>query len=273
MYSVPLDRQRPGAVLLLIDQSTSMEDPYGGGDVSKAEELARAVNRLIRNLVIRCEQGNEIRDYYQLGIIGYGDRTARSAFGGQLAGHHLLPISTVASYPLRLEQESMPDRPDLFIERPVWVEPHALGGTPMTAAMDLAGSILVDWVNQHKDSFPPIVVNISDGEATDADPRPMASQLKGLHTGDGNLLLFNVHISDARGEPVSYPASRAGLPDRFAETLFEMSSELTPYMRSVGAEMGHALGDGSRGFMFNANAAQLGEFLDIGTRVSHYPDR
>ena len=72
MYTQPIDRNHPGCILFLLDQSASMEEPFSGTGRSKAAELAKAVNRLIRNLVLQCQRGNEVRNYYEIGIVGYG---------------------------------------------------------------------------------------------------------------------------------------------------------------------------------------------------------
>ncbi|MEM9653984.1 MAG: vWA domain-containing protein, partial [Actinomycetota bacterium] len=233
-YTVPINRAHPGLIMLLLDQSDSMNDDYGAGTGTKAQTLARLVNRLIRNLVLQCERGDELRHYYDVGVIGYGGTEARSAFGGELAGQFVVPIATVANYPLSMELEALPERPDVMLERPIWIESVGSGGTPMTEAINLAGGILVDWANENLDSFPPLVINITDGMATDGDPRQIAEQLREIHTNDGNLLFFNVHISEAGGTACEFPATSNGLPDRYAEVLFGMSSELTPYMRTVG---------------------------------------
>lgn len=272
MYTQPIDRSNPGCIMFLVDRSTSMEDPLGSGTTSKADSLAQAVNRLVRNLVLQCQRGEEIRDYYHLGLIGYG-ATVGSIFGGNLTGHNLVPISSVADHPLRLVRETLPGSPDVALDMPIWLEPVANGGTPMMKAMDTAGAIVVDWANEHYDSFPPIVVNVSDGAATDADPRPMAEQLRSVRTKDGPLLLFNVNLSSSAGPSIQYPNSPRDLPDAYARTLFEMSSELTPYMLAVARGMGLVVGDGARGFVFNADSGSLSEFLDVGTRVSQVADR
>lgn len=272
MYSQPIDRHNPGCIVFAIDQSGSMDDPFGGTGDRKATALANAVNRLLRNLVLQCQRGEEVRDYYHVGVIGYG-RTVGPALGGSLQGQQLVPISLIADYPLRMATEALPGSPDVTIEQPEWIEPRADGGTPMTAAIDLVGSVVVEWANRNYDSFPPIVVNVSDGEATDGDPRSMAGQLRGIHTADGNLLLFNVNLSTEALLPIEYPNSPVGLPNAYASTLFEMSSELTPYMMAVARGMDLPVAEGARGFVFNADAAKLSEFLDVGTRVSQVADR
>lgn len=272
MYTQPIDRMHPGCIVLLVDQSGSMADPIAGLPSSKATVLAQTVNRLLRNLVLQCQRGEDIRDYYSVGIMGYG-ATVGSAFLGKLAGQHLVPISYVADFPALMTKDSLPGNPELSVDLPVWIEPVADGGTPMSKAIDMTGAMVVEWANDNPDSFPPIVINITDGEATDEDPRRLAAQLRGIHTRDGDLLMFNIHLSDTQAPVVEYPSSPIGLPDKFALTLFEMSSELTPYMVAVARGLGLQVTDGARGFAFNADAAKLSEFLDVGTRISQVPDR
>ena len=125
---------------------------------------------------------------------------------------------------------------------------HAVahGGTPMCAALKSAETILTDWVAQHADAFPPIVINITDGESTDGDPTAAALAIQNLATSDGNVLLFNVHLSSHRASPIEFPDGEDGLPDQYAKLLFGLSSLLPSYMQSVASDEGYRASDGSR---------------------------
>ena len=50
-----------------------------------------------------------------------------------------------------------------------WISPKAQGNTPMAKAFENAKRICSDWINwgNHFDCHPPIILNITDGEATD----------------------------------------------------------------------------------------------------------
>ena len=122
---------------------------------------------------------------------------------------------------------------------------------------------------RHPKGFPPIVINITDGEATDGDPVPEAKALASLGSDDGAALVFNIHLSSAAGNAIELPSSDEGLPDKFAKQLFEMSSSLTPFMVTRAKELGMPAGDGARGFVFNAQPMQVIQFLDIGTRPAN----
>jgi hypothetical protein len=276
-YSAEISRTNPSCLLFLIDQSGSMEDPFGGGDPSrkKADGVADAVNRLLQNLVIKCAKAEGVRDYYHVGVIGYGDNQVRPAFGGALAGQELVPISAAAAAPLRVEErvkkidDGAGGLVDQRVKFPVWFDPVAKGGTPMGGALARAATLLEGWLDAHPDCFPPIVINITDGEATDGDPSGPAATLRGLASSDGHVLLFNLHLSSQAAAPVEFPAGDAHLPDQFAKLLFGMSSPLPEYMRAVAAQEGYAVAGEARGFVFNADIVAVIRFLDIGTRPSN----
>jgi hypothetical protein len=90
-----------------------------------------------------------------------------------------------------------------------------------------------------------------------------------LATSDGNVLLFNIHISTNNSNPIEYPSSDLNLPDQFAKRLFEMSSLLPPHMQDIAKQEGIPISENSRGFAFNADMVSLIRFLDIGTRPSN----
>lgn len=275
MYTAEISRTNPSCLLFLIDQSGSMSDPVGGeAGRSKADRLADAINRLLYELIIRCtkNQSEGPRHYYDVGVIGYGSRVG-SALGGRLAGRDLVPIPEVADNPARVEdrQRKVEDGVGGLIEESVkfavWFDAVANGGTPMGQALRQVRTLLEPWVQSHAGSFPPIVINITDGEADDGDPRPLAEAVRALSTMDGNILLFNLHLSSHAGAPMLYPESEAGLPDKFAQQLFQMSSLLPPHIREAARSAGYAVGPQARGFVFNADIVEVIKFLDLGTRA------
>ena len=277
MYSAEISRKNPGCFIFLLDQSASMEDPFGGSsERRKADELATIINKLIHNLSIRCAKGDSIYDYFHVAVIGYGqDTVVKSAFDGPLTGKDLIPISELANNPLRIEDrvKKSDDGAGGLVEQsvkfPLWFEAKHAGGTPMSSAFKMAADIVQRWVAEHPKGFAPIVINITDGESTDGDPIPDARALGSLGTEDGATLLFNIHLSSSAGNPIELPASDEGLPDKFSKQLYEMSSALTPFMVSRAKELGMSAGDGARGFVFNAQPTQVIQFLDIGTRPAN----
>ena len=162
-FSAEISRTNPTCLLFLVDQSKSMDGPFGGQPgKKKSEGVADAINRLLQNLVLKCAKADGVRDYFHVGVIGYGaDVGPRLA--GTSADQPLVPISAVANNPMRLEQRQrmVDDGAGGLVEQtfrfPVWFEPTAGGKTPMNAALTLAKTILADFIATYPDCFPPLV--------------------------------------------------------------------------------------------------------------------
>jgi hypothetical protein len=273
-YTAEISRANPTCFLFLIDQSESMREAIGGGDVpmAKADAVADAVNRLLSELTIKCAKEEGVRDYFHVGVLGYGAKVG-PAFAGALAGHDLVPLSQVAAQPARLEERTRTTRNgsgDLTqqsVKFPTWFQPTAYGDTPMCAALTKAHDVVGKWLAEHPGSFPPIVLNITDGESTDGDPSEPAEALRELMSADGNALLFNLHVSSDMSDPIVFPNADRSLPDDYARLLFRMSSILPPSMRTAAMQQELALTEDARGFVFNADISAIVQFLDVGTQV------
>ncbi len=237
--------------------------------------VADAVNRLLNELVLTCSRNEEIWDYFHVGVIGYGgDETADrvgTAFGGALSQRDLVKIGEVANNPLRIDERTKKQDDgagglvDVKFKLPVWFEPTGMGGTPMCKALKKAHTLLDAWTREQMSSFPPIVINITDGESTDGDPVGAAENLSSLRTNDGSILLFNVHISSTKAPAISFPDSEAVLTDQYAKSLFRMSSSLTQSMQDMAKGLGLSISPSSRGFVFKADMVALVQALNIGT--------
>lgn len=272
MYTAEINRKQPGLLLLLIDQSFSMSEPWAGTDASKAQALADAVNNLLGNAVLLCNKGGQrVNEYFDIGIFGYG-----AAVGPVLHGTDVdtpvISVAQLAEDPLRVDVVSrrVPDGAGgvVSVEQhmPIWLDPASNGATPMVAALVSAEPVLRSWTHAHPTSFPPIVVNVTDGMSTDGDPRAVAERIRQFGTDDGKTLLFNLHLSGVNSATVQFPDSAERLTDPLARTLFDISSELPPALLEAAAGLHYPVRAGSRGFLFNAEATTVIDFLDIGTR-------
>jgi hypothetical protein len=279
-YSQEISRQNKACFLFLLDQSFSMVEPRGSSSYRKCDELAAAINGWLQNMAIRASGDEGIKDWMDVGVFGYrtdnrGNLIIEPALLGALAGKRLVSITEIGSQPARIDaknqwipSEETGEMIEVPCDVPIWVDPVAEGGTPMCNMLYMAHGILSDWIQQHPHSFPPIVVHISDGESQDGDPIAWAEAIRNLATGDGNVLLFNCHLSRTAADPFMFPASADGLPDDLAKVLFQMSSVLPePFHRHAAVE-GFRLEREARGMAFNANMVCLIQFLNMGTQVA-----
>lgn len=273
-YTAQITRAKPTLVVLLLDQSGSMADPFGGEqNVRKAEFVAGVVNHTLHDLVIRCTKTEEVRNYYYVSVVGYG-RNVGPAFAGALGGRTVVPVAEVADNPLRIETgyKRVPDGVggyvDMPVRYPVWIYPQADGGTPMCRALEATRGIISQWLAEHPHGFPPTVLHLTDGESSDGDPEELGRELMSLGTDDGQALLFNCHVSSSRQAKAEYPNADAQLPDGFARTLFEISSTLPENFLAAAQQLGVPAAEGSRGFVFNADPSSVVQFYEIGTSLT-----
>ncbi|MGL5893411.1 MAG: hypothetical protein ACRCZM_02195, partial [Bacteroidales bacterium] len=160
------------------------------------------------------------------------------------------------------------------VEKVQWVEArHDGGSTRMHLAFRRTRELLTEWMDKHgnQDCYPPTVIHITDGEYNGGTSREemiqLSNELKSMFTNDGNVLLFNVHVTPSSGEALSFPASRDEVSgNRYAATLFDMSS-LLPLRYNDAISTIHKDGvDKRRAAMaINADMSTLVQLMDIGT--------
>jgi len=285
-YSAQIMRQAPTAFLFLIDQSGSMDErtTYRGQSLSKAAAVAQIINQTLLELVLRCQKGDEIRHYYDIALIGYGgfsDDKADLLWSDAMKGKTFLSPAELASATVRVEeiptQRTIRGKVLSVTEkRPIWLNPVHRYRTPMRSAIKLAESLVQQWLatQDGKDVYPPTVINITDGVATDATTDELLAccdQLKSLHTTDGHVLLMNIHVSDEKGKTVLFPSKAAELgTDQYARLLYDMSSEMpAPYHADIAALFGLDQRTTYVGMCSNADMDVLVKFMNIGTPTQH----
>jgi hypothetical protein len=291
-YAKSAERANPACIVFLLDQSYSMNDPIGGAPKPKIDILAAGINRFIADLISLCEKGEPEgpRHYFDVGVIGYTtDRSdppnpiigpVLQGERGTLAGRGLVSVPELFEDPLAIEDREKKEVDDtgnvikVMVKFPVWYrkpDPSSMSGTPMCTAFEYVRAVVEPWCAAHPRSFPPVVIHLTDGEATDGDPEPAAEALKQLSTEDGQLLLFNCHISESLSQAVAFPSSELMLTDERAKVLFRMSSELPESVRLRAEVKQISCPPGARGMVFNADAAQMIQLIQMGTVGAQAP--
>ncbi len=280
-YSARITTKTPSAFVFLLDLSGSMEEKvsFNGETTTKATAVSRLINSLIAELIGHCKRETGYRDYLDIAVIGYGGERVRSLLPegathpvfrkpGELAHAKVDVVKT-------FRERTLPDNNKVIssMMQKEWIKPHAVGKTPMGSAFLETYRLLYDWTRRHAAAhcFPPVVINITDGEATDAEDHELlnaAEKIRDLSTGDGNVLLINVYIGqDSNRQAVLFPASSDQLPDTpYARLLFEMSSPMPAiYHEAIAGITGRPDTEGCRGMSYNASMADLVGLLNIGS--------
>lgn len=245
---------------------------FEGRTTTKAEALCNAVNELLEEIISRCKRERFVGDYFDVGIIGYSAHEARPLLGkGFMSVVDIDNMDTPVHH--RMISRSLPSGESFrtIIERREWISPEAKGRTPMASALRMAQRMCCSWCRRNPESFPPVVINISDGEATDAphsEILTLAESLKGIATNDGNLLLMNIHLAtgDHTSLPhICFPSESLSLPaNRHLELLYNTSSTLpTIYNQAIGRL--HSGEPPFRAICLNASITELVALLAIGS--------
>ena len=278
MYSQEITRRHRTAFIIALDQSTSMQEEvrFGRLKMSKAEAVAYTANILITELIDRSRRKDGVRNYYDIAVVGYSDDEVRmllseDGFVSVKSLAERIPEAVTISF-----EESMPDKTTALVKHHIhpWIEPEAEGNTPMYEALLRIREMVEEWCEQeqNRQSFPPIVFNITDGEASDCDDNELryaADMLRRTGTEDGQTLLINIHLSTDLSLPsMIFPMAEELLSaNRYARLLAECSS-LMP--ESFNAEIGELKISAStppyRGMGYNASVIELLSIINIGSR-------
>ena len=278
-YTAQITRNTPTAFIFMIDQSISMSRKlnFKGEYISLAEAVARIVNNQINELVYRCIKTTEVRHYYDIAIIGYGHEVY-SGWNGVLAGRDFVSPEDLKNNPFKkiiVKEEKRTRKGTMIkeIEKVQWLEARCDGKwTHVHQAFDKAKALLDKWMKEHhdKDCYPPTIINITDGQFNHA-PREQivqqANELKAMFTNDGNVLLWNIHITPNNLEQVLLPIGKEELKgDKYSELLYDMSSLLpTRYNQPISDIRGDSVDARHVAMATNTDMSTLIQLMDIGT--------
>ena len=280
MYDQSITRNHRTAFIILIDGSGSMEAPisFRGRNCSKAEAVATITNELLFELIERARRHDWVRDYYDIALLRYsGEDEVRSLLDEKYVFHSVVDLAdrkpriAISHVECRQPNGSIGLRE---VHEPRWIEPYAAGHTPMIEALRIARDLVAGWMarEEHADSFPPIIFNITDGTATDGSPTELMGvcrRIQQLGTTNGRVLLMQLHIGDeAEPQSLFFPSESDFLKeDADASLLYDCASQMPPcFNEAIQAIKGAGAQPPFRGMGYNTSASELVMMLDIGSR-------
>lgn len=290
MYQASVSSKNPMLLVVLLDSSASMGDPIiqfenGEDPISKFDVASEMLNDFLYNAVDKCVVGDIFRKYVDFAILAYNDNVFSPIKGVSLS-EYPISVNKLGDEKHILKVIDVGDESYDGISSPIkWIsDDKVYGATSMWEAFRKAKEIISNWVEYHPDSHPPILINISDGMATDVEIierlnnewisdfdglMKTCEEIKKLGTNDGNTLIANAHISDSEINEIKYPSSVEvieNLRDEFAPALFSMSSKIPPAWVERGEKYGISdLTNESRLYVYNADMSTLVKFFKFGT--------
>lgn len=242
----------PGLLVLLVDQSASMGLPLhsrkdSGDDDATVGAVARTridvlndgVEELLDELFMQCTKPDGVRDRFRIAMFAYDSEVL------DLLGNGAAPLSEVI------------DRGS-----PEFV---AQGNTDTAAGLRKVVTLLEQEIAGMGPYHPaPVVCHITDGCFNlGGSPEPLAEQIRGMSTPDGNVLLYNIYIGDELDEANIGPlrqwtgiVSEDQLHDDYAKALFRMSSPMPRMIHSRINELGFPM-DAASMMLFPGNSIEM----------------
>jgi uncharacterized protein YegL len=249
---------RPGMLIILLDQSESMgQKTWGKQGKTRIEAAAEQVNTLINAILHDTQNGDLYRERIWIAVFQYSS----SATGPDV-------------------RKICDGWPKAFSNRTEWIDTKAAGGTPMVTAFEEAREYIQkrfsnpSFRNRFAFSPPPVVLNITDGEAGDGFKEVYFEHLmkevlriRQIETPQGfGPIVFHVHITDAVNRSNFLPASREGL-DSFGRKLFQMADQI-PDAWVDQIPPAYRPEKGAVGLVTNGNPEDLGRFLFLSSNTN-----
>ncbi len=189
-YERKVERAHPALIAMILDDSGSMSTHMTGTSDARYQWVERYSRSILTELLQRCMEVSgdapRVKARYYLDIIKYGSSPTTWVNGTD--GAEELDIGEAA--------KKLTDNGSLGLGA-------SLGGTDTAAAFQLALSRIEKALqkDRFKDSFPPIVFHLTDGESH-TDASPIAQQMMNLSSSDGNVLIVNGYIGTST--PLNY---------------------------------------------------------------------
>ncbi|MGL5317630.1 MAG: vWA domain-containing protein [Bacteroidales bacterium] len=276
-YTAEISRKNPAAILFLLDQSGSMGNStrFENMTMRYSEALARIINQFLEELINKCTREDGVRPYFDLSIWGYDDSIRNLFYNAQ--GADWISTSdldaTASNVEISVTRLVRGNEVVKQVTKKEWIKPYEGGRTSMGLMFDKAKELLETWIADHSDSYPPIVINISDGGATDVTDHVLQEKshaIRSLATSNGQVLLINVHLSSS-GDPVTFPHNRDELTgNSYQHLLYDLSSVLPEsFYAEIARFKEEDIYNQYVGMASNVPVDQLVKVLNIGTQVTN----
>jgi len=279
-FELRVTSARPAYFILLVDQSASMNRRiHGKGELRLRESVAGVVNDLLHQLLRASRRPEGYRNYFDVSVFGYGSGSDAQNVTSLLPdGVDRVSSGELLEKTIRVDEiEEVQQLEDgttttVLVKRPIWVDPTpGHGRTVMAAAFRRASDLADAWIAEHRDSLPPVILNISDGRWIDENPMHAVRSLQERVTSLGPALVFNCQlVPDVSGpaDELVFPSSPPQGVDSRTTQLYFFSSVLPQSMRAEARARGIDVNEDSRGLLYNAPAGRLVDFIQVGTRTN-----
>lgn len=224
MFSNNISSNTPVLIIIILDQSSRMAEPFKG-NLTKDEYQCKLVNNFINDLIFGNSAGDKIKDRFYISIVRHNNNKASEISSGNL--------STYADTPLRIEkvQKKVSDGigglVEIEQEVAIYIEKLASGEENLLDALNLSKELALEWFNERK-YCSTLIVNISGGFASNwKEITLVVNEIKKVGEAEDSPFIFNL-LLDANIKELQFPDLERIFCESFTNQLyFEWSSYVT----------------------------------------------
>lgn len=208
-YSNSATGRTPAHIIYLLDASGSMGAEMPGTGKRKIDFVSDLLEEVAYQIYLRAKRGTIVSERYRLAVFAYNDNVTDVTNGGYISVKEFI--------------QGIPEFGDL-----------GKATTNTYAAMHKAKDLLHKTIKKIDSSYPPpIVCHLTDGEFTQeyGDPSGLMSEIMGINTPDGKVLLENIFLGDKiLTKPITSANQWEGVSDAqdlgnsYSKFLYEHSS-------------------------------------------------
>ena len=233
-YSSIISEENPVGVFFILNQSDPTKEiiSFDSTEMSKASAECGIIDQVINELIVQNTSNGVIDDRYNIAVLGYGDYVFNC-----LKGNGIQSLNELNDNPIFVKTHIKEIRTRQGVKtveqkRPVWVKPRSRGGAYLNKALNSVKKLVDKWTEEHMDSFPPIIIHITEYRyhgAEDSEMIQLAKEIKSLLTNDGNALFFNIHLTwNENTVPVVFPSNESKISESYYGSMYYLMSSVLP---------------------------------------------
>ncbi|MCC6313478.1 MAG: VWA domain-containing protein [Thermomicrobiales bacterium] len=248
VYEALATSRTPAMIVYVLDVSASMTRPLGGK--RRIDVVTDALRAALQRMVFLSTKGTRVAPRYRIAMYAYSDHV-----------YDLLDGVKTVDQVVRLGV------PQLTM----------LAGTDTARAFEHVERLLRRELSAERYEPAPLVCHMTDGDYTGDDPAPIARRIMEMRSGDGNVLIENIFISDRiLPDQIPNPKQWSGIQratpliGEYADKLRAMSSPLPESYRTVLLESGYQLTPGAVMMLpgMSAELVEMGFVMSTSTPVT-----
>jgi len=241
---------------------------------TKIDAAAWVTDHWLYQLVEACGGGEtgEFKHYLDLAVLKFSDKIS-SGFDGIPIEELPTTVKNVNAVGKFVKSDVTRNGQSSTLLKWIDTDPELGGQTKMCGALESSVDMIDKWIPNNQESFPPVVLCVTDGQATDCESGEklyeICDKIKAYKTDNGNALIGCLHVTSDEINPILFPTSEQfvieNCKDPFAPFLFNMASTIPDELVERAQKYNLPIKKGSKFFVYGSNFDSAANFFRFGT--------